>query len=143
MGGQNVLTGSLESVSGGRLRLKRAGGPIEARIDAAASGPAVGAPISVSIRRDRIALARHSPEAKRLGANAIKGVVHTTEYQGSYVKVTLDVGTGEPFVASISDSAYFADPVNTGDHVTATWSANDVHVLSEADSGRAGELYSE
>jgi putative spermidine/putrescine transport system ATP-binding protein len=142
MGGQNVLTGSVEGVSGRSLRMKRAGsGPIEARIDGDASFPAAGVPISVSIRRDRIALKRLPPEAD--APNAIKGVVETTEYQGSYVKVTLNVGTGEPFVANLSDGAYFSDPVDAGAEVTASWVADDVHILSEADSGHAGELYSE
>jgi len=142
MGGQNVLTGSVEGVSGRSLRMKRAGsGPIEARIDGDASLPAAGAPISVSIRRDRIALKRLPPEAD--APNAIKGVVETTEYQGSYVKVTLNVGTGEPFVANLSDGDYFSDPVDAGAEVTASWVADDVHILTEADSGHAGELYSE
>jgi hypothetical protein len=43
----------------------------------------------------------------------------------------------------MSDGAYFSDPVKAGDHVTAIWSAGDVHILSEADTGRAGELYME
>jgi putative spermidine/putrescine transport system ATP-binding protein len=144
MGGQNVLTGSVEDVSKQIIRLRRAGsGLIEAKIDNAASYVTTGATISVAIRRDRITLRRHSPEVDTTGPNAIDGVVETTEYQGSYVKVTLDVGTGEPFVANVSDGAYFSDPVETGDHVRAIWSANDVHILSEADTGRAGELYME
>jgi putative spermidine/putrescine transport system ATP-binding protein len=139
MGGQNVLTGNIESVSGRTIRLKRAdGGSIEASTDAA---PTTGGLMSVSIRRDRITLKRNMPAA--LSANAVGGTVQSTEYQGSYVKVTLDVGTGEPFVANISDGSYFADPVAAGDHVAALWNAEDVHILSEADSGRAGELYSE
>ena len=139
MGGQNVLTGNIENVSGRTIRLKRAdGGSIEATADAE---PAVGGLMSVSIRRDRITLERNMPAA--LSANAIRGTVQTTEYQGSYVKVTLDVGTGEPFVANITDRSYFADPVDTGDHVVALWNAKDVHVLSEADSGRAAKLYAE
>jgi putative spermidine/putrescine transport system ATP-binding protein len=144
MGGQNVLTGSVEDVSNQIIRLRRAGsGLIEANTDNAASDLTTGATISVAIRRDRITLRRHSPEGSTAGPNAIDGVVETTEYQGSYVKVTLDVGTGEPLVANMSDGTYFSDPVETGDHVTAIWSADDVHILSEADTGRAGELYME
>ena len=42
--------------------------------------------------------------------------------------MTLDVGGGM-FVANVSDRAYFAEPVDTGDKVVASWSTDDVHVL--------------
>src|SRR5262245_40683597 len=90
MGGQNVLTGSVEDVSNQIIRLRRtSSGLIEAKIKNAASYLTTGATISVAIRRDRITLRRHSPEVDTTGPNAIDGVVETTEYQGSYVKVTL------------------------------------------------------
>ena len=66
----------------------------------------------------------------------------TTEYQGSYVKVTVDVGGGV-FVANVSDGAYFAEPVATGDPVIASWKTEDVHVLSKPDTGAAGDPYLE
>lgn len=64
----------------------------------------------------------------------------STEYQGSYVKVTINVG-GDVFVANVSDQAYFAEPVTTGDPVVASWNVADVHVLSTVDSGAAGDPY--
>jgi putative spermidine/putrescine transport system ATP-binding protein len=141
MGGQNVLTGMVEDAGPGSARLKGADGT---RIEVATDGidpPAVGSPLSVSIRRDRIALRRRvQGEA---AVNALNGVVETTEYQGNYVKVTLDVGTGEPFVVNVSDATYFNDPVDTGDGVTATWAAGDIHVLGKVDTSHGGELYTE
>ena len=138
MGGQNVMTGNVEKADGGTVRLKAADGSL---IEVASSGkaPAAGAPVSVSVRRDRIALARRRDDAAT-GVNAIAGVVATTEYQGTYVKVTIDVANGV-FVANVSDSAYFAEPVDRGDAVVASWKAADVHVLSKVDSGAAGDPY--
>ena len=93
----------------------------------------------MSVRRDRIALRRSRGEASG-GVNSIPGIVETTEYQGSYVKVTLDVGGGV-FVANISDGAYFAEPVTMGDPVIASWKTEDVHILTKVDTGAAGDPY--
>ena len=93
----------------------------------------------MAVRRDRIALRRSGGDASG-GVNSIPGVVEATEYQGSYVKVTLDVGGGI-FVANISDGAYFAEPVTMGDPVIASWKTEDVHILTKVDSGAAGDPY--
>jgi putative spermidine/putrescine transport system ATP-binding protein len=139
MGGQNVLTGTVEAGSGGTIKLKSAAGPMfEAKAEAT---PATGSQLSVAVRRDRIGLRKTRGEASG-GVNSIPGVVETTEYQGSYVKVTLDVGGGI-FVANISDGAYFAEPVAMGDAVIASWKTEDVHILTKVDTGLAGDPYLE
>jgi putative spermidine/putrescine transport system ATP-binding protein len=86
------------------------------------------------VRRDRIQLERAASIEREL--NALRGVVHAIEYQGSYVKVTLDIPGWPEFVAYVSDERFFAAPVDIGDAVVARWSAQDVRVL-EADVGRA------
>jgi len=96
--------------------------------------------MSISIRRDRITLRRRGGGADAAGLNAIAGVVEATEYQGSYVKVTINVGGGV-FVANVSDDAHFAEPVVMGDPVVVSWNAADVHVLSKVDTGAAGDPY--
>jgi putative spermidine/putrescine transport system ATP-binding protein len=136
MGGQNVLTGAVESNAGGVVRLKSAdGASFEAKAGDAAAP--VGSKMSVSVRRDHVALRRGEGTSD---VNSIAGVVAATEYQGSYVKVTLDTA-GAVFVANVSDRAYFAEHVDTGDKVVARWSVDDVHVLSKADTGTAGDPY--
>ena len=137
MGGQNVMTGTVESV-GNVIRLTTADGAV---IEALAGGnvPAGGAPLSVSVRRDHIEL-KKSRGATAASVNSIGGVVETTEYQGSYVKVTLKTASG-PFVANVSDRAYFTEAVDTGDAVVASWKTEDVHILSKADSGGAADPY--
>ena len=89
------------------------------------------------MRRDHVALRRGEDASE---VNSIAGVVTATEYQGSYVKVTLDTAGGV-FVANVSDRAYFAEHVDTGDKVVASWSTDDVHVLSKVDTGVAGDPY--
>jgi putative spermidine/putrescine transport system ATP-binding protein len=89
------------------------------------------------VRRDHVALRRGEATSD---VNSIAGVVEATEYQGSYVKVTLKTASGI-FVANVSDRAYFAEHVVTGDNVVASWSTDDVHVLSKVDTGAAGDPY--
>ena len=142
MGGQNVLTGTVESASAQAVRLRGDQGWI---YEATPNGvsPKVNQPFSVAIRRDRIVLRKRGLEADAALTNAVSGTVTATEYQGSYVKVTIDVGMADLFVANVSDSAYFADPVRPGDPVTASWRAEDVHTLSKVDAGGAGDPYLE
>jgi putative spermidine/putrescine transport system ATP-binding protein len=58
-------------------------------------------------------------------------VVHAIENQGSYVKVTIDVGDGEEFVANVLDEEFFVDPIDIGAPVVATWGPRDVRRLED------------
>jgi putative spermidine/putrescine transport system ATP-binding protein len=136
VGGQNVLNGTVESVIDGTAALA---GDEGARFAFPVGDlrPARGTRLWGSIRRDRIALDKVPPGAKpATGLNAIAGEVHTLENQGSYVKVTLDLGGDgvEEFVANLLDEAFFANPLDIGDRVVARWSASDVKLL---DAGTA------
>ncbi len=139
MGGQNVLTGTVESSGGGVVRLKSSNGSVfEAKSDGTAASQE--SKMSIAVRRDRIAIRRGKGEASPTDFNSIPGIVEATEYQGSYVKVTINIGGGV-FVANVSDQAYFAEPVGMGDPVVASWNTDDVHVLSKVDTGVAGDPY--
>ena len=96
--------------------------------------------MSFSIRRDHIALRKADAAGAPGTVNSVRGVVQATEYQGNYVKVTIEVG-GDVFVANVSDRAYFAEPVDFGDSVVASWNTDDVHILGKADTGEAGASY--
>ena len=139
MGGQNVLTGTVDQLSDKVVRIARkGGGSFEAMRN---EMPAVqGKPVSISVRRDRIKLRKGAAGGTGLSVNEISGVVDSIEYQGSFVKVTINIGD-DLFVANVSDADYFAEPVDRGDHVTASWLANDVHLLSKLDTGAAGDPY--
>ena len=129
IGGQNVLSGAVESVTENIVTLAGEDG---ARFTVAVDGapPAPNSRMYFAIRRDRIALARApEPSGPPNNPNAVRGTVHAIEYQGSYVKVTIDLSVPEEFVANVSDVAYFSDPLEIGDPVLAGWAARDAHVL--------------
>ena len=131
VGGQNVLSGSVESTMNGTTAVAGKNGARYA-FPVGEMRPMRGSPIWGSIRRDRIAIEKIAPGAKpAAGLNAIVGEVHTLENQGSYVKVTLDLGDPEEFVAHVADETFFANPLDIGDRVVARWSASDVNLLED------------
>lgn len=142
MGGQNVLTGTVADGAAGTVTLTAAEGTVFVAKGSDKAALAKGSKMSFSIRRDRIALGKRAAEATSGPTNSIAGTVGATEYQGSYVKVTIDVG-GAIFVANVADGTYFAQPVGIGDRVIASWNTEDVHILSKADTGAAGNPYLE
>jgi putative spermidine/putrescine transport system ATP-binding protein len=87
--------------------------------------------VCCSIRRDRIAVTKMSPCGAAMPAepNAIGGTVHAIEYQGAYVKVTIQRPEHEDFVAHVADSDFFTQPLDIGDRVMARWAVEDVHLL--------------
>ncbi len=140
MGGQNVLTGKVASVAPGKVMLEGIGGAVFETADA--PGAAAGARLSFAVRRDRIALHRRKAGDAALPVNAIGGTVVSTEYQGSYVKVTVDTGTGD-FVANVSDARLFRRAGGHGRSGRRHWNKDEVHILSKVDTGEAGSPYLE
>ncbi len=131
VGGQNVLSGSVESTMNGVAAVAGKNGARFA-IPVGDLRPMRGSPLWGSIRRDRIAIEKVAPGIKpTVGLNALVGEVHTLENQGSYVKVTLDLADSEEFVAHVLDETFFANPLDIGDRVVARWSASDVKLLDD------------
>ena len=132
IGGQNVLSGAVESVLDGTAAVAADDGTRFA-FPLGAGRPARGARLFGSIRRDRIAIEKLPAGVKPPpGLNTVVGEVHTIENQGSYVKVTLDLaGAAEEFVANLSDEKFFTNPLDIGDLVVARWSASDVELLDD------------
>jgi putative spermidine/putrescine transport system ATP-binding protein len=131
VGGQNVLSGTVESAMNGTAAVADENG---ARFAFPVGGirPLRGSKLWGSIRRDRIALEKVPPGSKPAGGlNTIAGEVHTIENQGSYVKVTLELGHNEEFVAHLLDETFFANPLDIGDRVVARWSASDIKLLDD------------
>ena len=131
VGGQNVLSGAVESMMNGTAAVAGDKGarfafPVgDVRL-------ARGSKLYGSIRRDRIAVDKVLPGAKPAGGlNTIVGEVHKLENQGSYVKVTIDLDNGEEFVAHVPDEAFFRSPLDIGDKVEARWSASDIKLLDD------------
>jgi putative spermidine/putrescine transport system ATP-binding protein len=131
VGGQNVLSGTVESTMNGVAAVAGKNGARYA-VPVGDHRPMRGSPLWGSIRRDRIAVEKVAPGAKpSVGLNAVVGEVHTLENQGSYVKVTLDLADGEEFVAHMLDESFFAHPLDIGERVVARWSASDVRLLED------------
>jgi putative spermidine/putrescine transport system ATP-binding protein len=131
VGGQNVLTGTVENVLDGTAAVAAPNGARFA-FPLGDARPARGTRLYGSIRRDRIAVEKLAPGAKpSVGLNAIVGEVHTIENQGSYVKVTLDLADKEEFVANLLDETFFANPLDIGDRVVARWAASDIRLLDD------------
>ena len=131
VGGQNVLAGSVESVMNGTAAVAGKNG-MRYAIPVGERRPMRGSPLWGSIRRDRIAIEKIAAGAKPAsGLNAVVGEVHTLENQGSYVKVTLDLGDSEEFVAHVLDETFFGQPLDIGERVVARWSASEVKLLED------------
>jgi putative spermidine/putrescine transport system ATP-binding protein len=141
MGGQNVLTGTVVRTADGSLRLRGANG---AQFETAANATSLpeGSPLSFAVRRDRVKLRKSVGGKAAIAANEVWGVVEATEYQGSYVKVFVDLGSGV-FVAYVPDGEFVASPIEKGDAVVASWDAADINILTNVDKGAAEDPYSD
>jgi putative spermidine/putrescine transport system ATP-binding protein len=131
IGGQNVLSGAVEYVADGRAVALTSTG---ARIEVPLGGTRVVPEETVfaSLRRDRIAVRRLlAGQARRDQSNSVVGEIVAIENQGSYLKVTMDLGDGEEFVANVLDEDYFSDPIDIGEQAVASWAAGDVRLLED------------
>ncbi len=138
MGGQNVLSGRVVAGEGGRLAIELGNGG-RAEFGPPAAVPAPGSTAYLSIRRDRIHLHKAAGDGKGQ-VNAVAGTVRAIEYQGSWVKVTVEGASPEDFVVNLSDTEYFASPVAFGDAVVARWDTADAHYLTGG-AGRSNRPY--
>jgi len=139
MGGQNVLSGRVTAGEGGRLAIGLGNGG-RAEFAPSAAAPAPGATAYLSIRRDRIHLRKTSRDGGASPVNMVAGTVHAIEYQGSWVKVTIEGAGPEEFVVNLPDTEFFADPLAFGDAVVARWDAADAHYLPGG-AGRSDRPY--
>jgi putative spermidine/putrescine transport system ATP-binding protein len=130
MGGHNVLSGVVAAVAHGTATLVSASGERYAVL-LSHQNVTVDDTVCCSVRRDRIAVTKAPACGAVMPAesNAIGGTVQAIEYQGAYVKVTMQRPGYEDFVAHVADSDFFTQPLDIGDRVVARWAAEDVHLL--------------
>jgi putative spermidine/putrescine transport system ATP-binding protein len=76
-----------------------------------------------------VRLSRAPSEAADAGVNGVSGRVAAIEYQGTWLKVSIEDACGEGFVANVPDGEFFADPLTIGDPVIARWDAEQLHYL--------------
>lgn len=142
MGGQNVLYGSVDAVEPDRKNtitvIQESGNKLSASVD---ENPfKCGDSIKLSVRRDKVHLLTdgQTESAESGFTNQITGHVAGIEYQGSFVKITLDYDGQNQFVINTPDAAFFKRPVDLGDHVVAGWPPGETIVLyGENDSSGA------
>jgi putative spermidine/putrescine transport system ATP-binding protein len=130
LGGQNVLTGRVKSVNGSTAAFAT---PALQGIDLPLANPpplAVNEAVTVAVRRDDVEVVR--PGGRPLAADraALPARVLAIEYQGTFVKVMLDAGSGSEFIAYVPERTFFTDPFSTGDVVLAAWPVQHARVLA-------------
>ncbi|MBC7284424.1 ABC transporter ATP-binding protein [Hoeflea sp.] len=130
IGGQNVLTGKIGQLNGSQATL--AGSmfsdiriPLDTR-----RRLEEGQPLDIAIRRDDIDLLRPGNAGVPEGSTSISGSVIGVEYQGNFVKVMLQAGGEEEFVAYVPERRFFEDALSVGDHVLAVWQIDHAHLLA-------------
>ena len=89
------------------------------------AGAKPGDTVNFSVRRDRIDLMSD----RAADRNCTEGTVTNVEYQGTFVKVALDTGSREEFVAYLDVDKYYSAPNEVGQKVRASWDARYNHVL--------------
>jgi putative spermidine/putrescine transport system ATP-binding protein len=136
IGGQNVIEGKVVEQRPGGVLLDSGGKQV--LVSAPNPAPAVGERFSVSVRRDRVQLQRSESDSAGLPLNTVRGRVSAMEYQGSWLKITIENASSEDFVVNESDSRFFAHPVAIGDAVSASWRPEEVHFLTTGEERVAG-----
>lgn len=135
IGGQNVVAGKVLERDGGTLVV--AAGNKRVALTAPKSLPEIGSEFQFAVRRDRVQL-RRAESAQNPELNSIQGRVGALEYQGSWLKITVEDATGEEFVVNQLDNVYFRDPLNVGDAVVGTWAPEELHYLTTGAEEHAG-----
>ena len=130
LGGQNVLSGRIQSVNGQHAVMAAAAGsgirvPLTPGVNLS-----TGDAIALAVRRDDIDLIRPNDKPPA-GESTVEMAsrVRAIEYQGYFVKVMLDAGSSADFVVYVPERKFFANPFGIGDTVLATWPINVARVL--------------
>jgi putative spermidine/putrescine transport system ATP-binding protein len=130
LGGQNVLSGKVETVGADHLVLSQ---PNRSGIHIGlqpGNRIVAGDRIDLAVRRDDVELMRANSKGPGEGATALPSRVLAIEYQGSFVKVMLDTVPDEEFIAYIPERTFFRDPFDIGDMLLATWPAGRARILA-------------
>jgi putative spermidine/putrescine transport system ATP-binding protein len=124
MGDHNVLSGRVVDCTDGLITMELPGGP---KFVARGEAQAIGSAVSFGIRTDRARIG--SEDAAMTGMN---GVVSNVEYRGSSVKISVTGAGIDDFTVILTDAAFFANPVSTGDAIVLSWALEDVNLLGSA-----------
>lgn len=123
IGDHNVMSGTVASLGDGTAMVTGPGG---LTFTVPAEGLATGDAVDVSVRADKVALARGASDT---APNRISARVAAVEFLGLWAKIRLEMPGSEDFRVSLPDTAFFADRLEVGDTVTAAWNPSDLHRL--------------
>ncbi len=129
MGGQNVITGKVDSIADGTAKiLDDANNRFGVKCPDSAKA---GDEVKFSVRRDRIRIG-DTAEANR---SALTGKVTDLEYQGTFVKISIEMAGHDEFIVHLPDDLFFEAPLETGQMVTAHWhNERNFHLVGTNDS---------
>lgn len=124
IGGHNIIDGKVARHDADRAVVENsAGGRF---IVPSSSNYSAGDPVTLSVRNDRINVREQS------GSDAdsqLPATVSAIEYQGAWIKIDLEVADCEEFSIVQDEAVFFANPLEVGQAVTATWGTDHVHLL--------------
>ena len=129
MGGQNVITGTVEGKKGALTAIRdEAGNLFSAQC---AANLKSGDIAKIAVRRDRIMIGDRAVGQE----NTLTGRVTDLEYQGTFVKVSIETPGRDEFIVHLSDDVFFEAPLKNGQAITAHWdSTQNFHLLGTNDS---------
>jgi len=134
IGGQNVIQGTASKIKNGRVSIVSPDG----KSTVTTSLPeqrniSTGNAISVAVRRDKITInsegSSKNIRPKKLFENKVLGKILAIEYQGSYVKLTIETNYNGEFIANISDEVFVNSKFQVDDAVIASFSSQAVILL--------------
>jgi putative spermidine/putrescine transport system ATP-binding protein len=133
MGGQNVLAGRADR-AGTEIVL-----PDGVVVTTATSVPA--GDVALSVRCDRLHLAPDPEKSKAekskaeksntSGFSHVPGEVAAIEYHGGFVRLSLRRPAGDDITVLVTDSEFYARPVDLGARISARFTAADTHILAQ------------
>lgn len=129
MGGQNVISGKVDSEKNGlTMIIDEAGNRFAAKC---ADGLKAGDEAKIAVRRDRIMIGKQAGGHR----SALAGKVTDLEYQGTFVKVSIQTLGRDEFIVHLPDDVFFEAPLETGQMVTAHWDrGQNFHLQGKNDS---------
>ena len=137
MGGQNILLGKMVKKTETSILLCDDGGNrffFNGKLPADIKAKE-GSDLRLSIRRDRISFVDSKSNDRKNGQSNLAGVVRGVEYQGNFIKISLDCAQKDEFVIYMSDEEFDKSPHKVGDNVTAAWDSRyNYHLVGLNDS---------
>ncbi|HEY8367855.1 MAG TPA: ABC transporter ATP-binding protein [Thermodesulfobacteriota bacterium] len=124
IGETNFLTGRVDTPTGGACTVLLDGGPVVSGIWAGPDAePAIGTPVKVAVRPERIVLRR----ADERGPQGYAGVIEETVYAGNSLVCMVRLGPGLQVTARVP-SGSGQRRWRVGDRVGAAWRVEDARV---------------